>query len=724
MKKASQIFLCLTALTWITGCSLFGGGDSDTPVSIEPGSAGTELDITQDEGFAEFDSPDDYFFSDDSFDDEGMDFGASEQDFFAQELEQSGGGIDEFGAAGDAVGSESDFNDFEVGFDDAFAESGDSFADSGAGFDDTGFADSGFDEGAGDAFADDYFADDFAPAPSGFNEVTNIEYLATQGTGTLVIETAQPVTYRTRRNPAENQVVLELPGVQLPKKFERPYITRDFQQDIANVTAYYDPPTGETRVVVQLAADARFNVEAQGSRIVLTPGETALGTSSRTAEAMPQEDTRESAFGPQSSSEDMANHMGDVLNFKGKPINIEVDDGEVRDVLRMIAEQAGINLIVDEMVQGKISLKLREVPWDQALALILKTKQFGFARQGSVLRITTQDRLAEEQAKQRRLLDERVLGEPIRVRVVTVSYAQVEELKDKVESVLSQRGKVVVDPRTASLVISDVEEYLERADRLVKSLDVVPRQVLIEGKVVEARETFSREIGVNFSLAGTSFESGNVGFNLNTRNSPAASGIFADGLGMDLTAGTFENIGDLNAFLGLREKEEKINVISSPRVVTLNNKEAEITQKTQIPIVTVQPGTPPTYTTEFKDIQLLLKVLPQITFEGNVILDVNVLREFPDARTVGGQDMAINSRSATTSVLVPNGQTAVIGGIYQSDIVESETGIPFLKDIPLLGNLFKHRGREHSKNELLIFLTPRILQNHSASPQKLLSEAP
>lgn len=695
MKLLRQTVVVIAMLGWLTSCSLFGGGE-DPAVSMEPGAAGelSEFSDFSDSDFddfgdfeegavAEFD--DDFFFDEEWSGSESVSsedaFATMEEDLFAQEL-----------------GSSLDDNDFLMG-DDFFAEEA-----SGAAAQDE------FSFGAGEDFA---WGDDFtgSETTAALNEVTNIEYLAQQG-GTLVVETAHPVAYRTRRNPTENQVVLELPGVRLPSRFERPFITRDFGQNIVNVTAYFDPPTNETRVVVQMAPEARFQVDGTGGKIVFTPeaGSTAVADSGggqfsvEGSEQHAQETTS-------SSAEEMANNLGEVINYTGKPINIEVDEVEIRYVLRMIAEEAGINLIIDETVDGKISLKLREVPWDQALALILKTKQLGFSRQGSVLRITTQDRLAEEQAKQRRLIEERVLGEPMKVRVVTVSYAQVEELQDKVQSVLSQRGKVVVDPRTASLVISDVEEYLERADRLVKSLDVAPRQVLIEGKVVEARETFAREIGVNFNLSGTNFESGSAAFNINTSNSPATRLSFIDGFGMDLTAGTFDTVGDLNAFLGLREKEEKINVISSPRVVTLNNMEAEITQKTQIPVVTSQPGTPPTFTTEFKDIQLQLKVLPQITFEGNVILQVSVLREFPDSRTLGGQDLAINSRSANTSVLVPNGQTAVIGGIYQSDAIEAETGTPFLKNIPLLGNLFKYRSSEHTKNELLIFLTPRILQN-------------
>ena len=341
-----------------------------------------------------------------------------------------------------------------------------------------------------------------------------------------------------------------------------------------------------------------------------------------------------------------------------------------------------------------------------------------------MLRIATLNNLQAESESARKVIDSQRQLQPLHVQVFPISYAKATDMDQQAKDFLSPRGKSRADPRTNNLVVTDIDENLDRIRQLVRRLDTQTPQVLIEAKIVEARESFERMVGVNWGFAGDNIPAGTDSISgLTTTLTPNLnSGQAAGGTSPFLSAGfniaNLEVFGNLTATLNLLESESLVKVISAPRIVTLDRVEANIQQTTQFPIFSVTPGLNgvSTATVTFQDVRLELNVTPQITMDGAIIMTVKVIREFPDAQIVVGASSArsINKRQATTQVLVENGDTVVIGGIYQSDVTEGELGVPWLSKVPIIGALFRQRTTTRDKNELVIFLTPRTLNREKA----------
>jgi type IV pilus assembly protein PilQ len=576
-------------------------------------------------------------------------------------------------------------------------------------------------------------------APAESITITAINYLASANGGTVEIKTSGPATYNVRPNPNTNQYVIEIENATLSESLKRPYIMKDFEGSFGAINAYQNPGGRTARIVVQLKNAGEPVVSQEGnSLLVMPPGEVAPTTN--VAEQTPSGGVETLSNNTDSESYDVkaatdsekilgARTLDEFLTgsgrFFGRPISIQTNDADIRDVIQFIAEESGVNLVIADDVEGKVSVKLRQVPWDQALVIVMRSRGLGYVRQGNVLRITKLATLQAEATAAKDIVDSQKKLTPLKVKVMPVSYAQVSDLEKQVKPFLSSdRGQVVSDPRTSSLIITDTPDVLSKVERLVKELDIPPAQVMIEGKIVEAGESFSRTVGLNWSLSGTSEVlaggAGNNGSDVRFRtglNIQTLTGTQTEGSNglFNLRIGSFGYLGSLNAALGLAQADSLIKIISSPRIVTINKEKAEISQKGEVVslVPTVSPeGKVIGQTATKTPVELKLEVTPQITSEGSVILDVSVLRQFagPEVET-STKARAINSRSAKTKVLVPNGQTAVIGGIYQSDESESENGVPGLKNIPILGWLFKQKTNERVKNELLIFLTPRVLNS-------------
>lgn len=547
------------------------------------------------------------------------------------------------------------------------------------------------------------------------NQVTNLEYKAFENGGTVVIETAQPADYKKIVDPSMNQIIISVEGATLPDRFKRPYVTKDFKQDIATINAY-DDETGNARFVIQMKRPIDPFVQQEGNSILVMTDSGPMGSVAKAADP---------------SEEEMLKNKGektalalDSPEFVGEKINLEYIDTDVRDIINIIAERSGVNLIMDKQVGGKTSIRLRDIPWDQALLVLLRSEQLGYVKQGNVLRIAKQSTLSKEAAAVSEQIQNekaaKLLSGGIKVKYIPVSYADVKELATKLTPFLSKEGKIANDDRTSSLVITDYGEYIDRVTDLVAALDTAPMQVEIEAKLVEARETFIREVGINWDIIGQDFPFGSQQGRINT--GLRSSNIASEGFTFDLSVGTFDIFGDLSAALAVFESDNKLKVLSQPRIVTMNKQEATISQTLQVPISETNTNGGVTQTTfRFIDVILGLKVTPQITFKGDVILDVELMRDFAGSILPNGA-REINKRQATSTVMVKNGKTAVIGGIYQLDDGDLETGVPLLKDIPLIGYLFKQNRVEKIKNELLLFLKPKILrevegQQISKAPQ-------
>ena len=562
--------------------------------------------------------------------------------------------------------------------------------------------------------------------PSFSNKVVNLEYKSFDNGGTVVIKTATPASYQLLKDPDKNQVVIEIDEVDLPEKFKRPYITKDFKQDIAAINAYTDG-TGSARFVIQTKRPIDPVVEQEGSSILIMTKnvhseefdqniENTIAEERGFQDSDPQMKTSVSkdnqALNKAFGQSDQSDVSLDTETFTGEEINLEFADTDVRTIIELIADRYGINLIMDDDVSGNVNIRLRSVPWDQALLVILRSKGLGYAKQGNILRIAKQTTLSKEAKELSQQIksekEAKLLSGGMKVKYIPISYAKVTDLSVKLKDFISKDGKIASDERTSSLVITDYNEYIGRVIELVKALDTPPMQVEISAKLVEARDEFIRDAGINWTLGGQPFDFGSQTGQLGTQ---LGGGVTTTALSFDLSVGTFDIFGDLGATLGLYESQDKVKVLSQPRVVTMNKVKATIQQTTQIPVrqTVIQPNTPPVVTFNFVDLTILLDVTPQITFSGDVILDVQLKREFPGVANPDGQ-RELNRRSAKTTVMVKNGSTAVIGGVYQLDNVDGNKGIPFLKDIPFIGRLFKQTSKQRTKNELLLFLKPKVLK--------------
>ncbi|HWP34466.1 MAG TPA: type IV pilus secretin PilQ, partial [Thermodesulfobacteriota bacterium] len=408
--------------------------------------------------------------------------------------------------------------------------------------------------------------------------------------------------------------------------------------------------------------------------------------------------------------------------YTGQRISLDFKDADITNILRLIAEISNLNIVAGDDVKGKITLRLVNVPWDQALDIILESQGLGMVRTGNVIRIAPAAKLkAEDEAAIAAKAAKQKL-EDLTLEIIPVNYASAADMEKQVKPLLSDRGKITVDTRTNSLIVSDVRAPIEQARALVAALDTVTPQVLIEARIVEASLDFTREIGVQWggtftasaatgNPTGLNFPAtigvtGGAGNNFAV-NLPAAIGPGSGG-GIDFTFGSLTNFLNLDLRLSALERTGKGRVISSPRVTTLDNKEAVIEQGLSIPFETTAQGAT---TTVFIDANLNLTVTPHVTNDGSINLKIKASKNAPDTSVRGASGApSISKKEARTEVLIKDGQTTVIGGIYQIDRSDTVAAVPWFHRIPLFGWLFRKTTVVDKKTELLIFITPRIVR--------------
>ena len=568
--------------------------------------------------------------------------------------------------------------------------------------------------------------------------VNNIRYEAQEdkiyidGTGTF--------SYESRENKENNQFVIEMPGATLTESLkEQPFVMKDFNTTMAFLQA--DQKDSDTvRIVVQMRENAgvpSVSVGGGGSLVISPSGGGSYADSSGISEgggggSFPSMEQGQGGSSgsvesgkvlPAKSLEDFLLHSP---HFTGSLISFEFHDAEVKDVLYFLSDDRGLNLVVSDDVRGKISIRLDNVPWDQALVTIMKTKKLGYLREGNIIRIMTLDSLKKDQEDIRKMVENQKVLNPLQVRVIPLVHIKVKDMEKQIANSLTKdRGKVVSDTRSNSLIITDTKRAIERIETLVKRLDQPLDQVMIETKLVEARETFARSLGVSGSMEFTPFESGklsnwpaNLGLTVDGRldtfpTTRAGSGVVGGRTATQSLRVSFAPMGDLDLTLGISEAEGLAHIISAPRVMVLNGEKAKITQSTEnISVVTQRSentgssiGTAAQRTPAVLDFE----VTPQVT-HGYVFMDIKVRREFFGAiADEATRARPVNSRQVETKVLVKNGQTIVIGGIYQHDETKSTEGIPILRYIPILKWLFSRFTSDNERNELLLFLTPRVV---------------
>ena len=423
---------------------------------------------------------------------------------------------------------------------------------------------------------------------------------------------------------------------------------------------------------------------------------------------------------------------GATGRFTGAPISLDFQDADLRSVLRTFADISGLNMLIDTTIQGTVNISLRDVPWDQALDLILRANKLGYVVEGSVVRIATLTALAEEEAQRRKLTEEQALSGDLRVLTRSLSYARASELVALLTAnVLSARGNAQIDNRTNTIIITDLADRLQRAGELLDILDRPEPQVEIEARIVQTSRDFARAIGVQWGFNGRASAAlgntaplafpnqgsltGRTGLTqgapppdpgADAVNNAVNLGVPGASSAIGLALGSINGALNLDVALSALERSGQGRILSTPRVSTQNNIEAEIMQGVEIPIQTVANNT---VTVTFRAAALILRVTPQITAAKTVIMRIVVENSSPDFSRAVNLIPPIDTQRANTQVLVADGETTVIGGIYVSREQATQGRTPALHQIPLLGWLFKRNEFTDESRELLIFITPRII---------------
>jgi type IV pilus assembly protein PilQ len=410
--------------------------------------------------------------------------------------------------------------------------------------------------------------------------------------------------------------------------------------------------------------------------------------------------------------------------FTGFPISLDFQGADLRAVLRTFAEISGLNIVIDPSIQGTVDVALRDVPWDQALDIILRANRLGYSVDGTIVRIAPLNVLADEEAQRQKLAEAQALAGQLQTLTRTLSYARAEQVQPLITTtVLSRRGSITTDPRTNTLIITDLPERLAQAGELITTLDRPEPQVEIEARIVQTSRDFAQRLGVQWGFTGRAVPElgntlplafpnqatvdGRTGGVQGPDNAPRGVnlGVTAATSAIGLALGAVNGAVNLDVALSALESSGQGRILSTPRVTTQNNIEAQITQGIQIPIQTVANNT---VTVTFRDAALTLLVQPQITAANTVIMRITVENASPDfSRSVNGIP-PIDTQRALTQVLVSDGETTVIGGIYVSREQSVQGRTPGLYRIPLLGWLFQRNEITDESRELLIFITPRI----------------
>ena len=531
------------------------------------------------------------------------------------------------------------------------------------------------------------------------------------GEGRIIVDLSDNAVGIDLRQQGKN-LIIEFANTSLPKNLERRLDVLDFATPVQTIDAFMQ--AGNSRIAIEpkglwehsaYQTDNRFIVEIKP--IVEDPTKLIQGSK---------------------------------VGYTGEKLSLNFQNVEVRAVLQVIADFTGFNFITSDTVGGNLTLRLKDVPWDQALDIILQTKGLDMRKNGNVVWIAPRDELATKEKlaleSQAQIAD----LEPVRTESFQLNYQKADALQklvgDKAQPILSKRGSAVVDARTNTLFVQDTPSRLEQVRALIKKIDIPVRQVLIEARIVEASDTFSRNLGARLGLTDRAGGQGllnssnrvTYGGSLDTTaytTTQIASPVptLPQSLGVNLpttglngsTPGVFSMIlfnEGLTRFINMEvsalQADGKGKIISSPRVITADQVEATIEQGTQIPYQ--QATSSGATSVAFKSASLSLKVKPQITPDDNVIMDLNIHKD--SVGTVTSSGPSIDTKQITTSVLVQNGGTVVIGGIYSQTESNTTTKIPLLGDAPFIGFLFRNNSKTDNKNELLIFISPKIVKNN------------
>jgi type IV pilus assembly protein PilQ len=561
-------------------------------------------------------------------------------------------------------------------------------------------------------------------ASSGERQINSVDFRRTRdGGGRVLVNLSDPSTPVDIRQEG-GRVVAVFKDTGLPAELMRRLDVMDFATPVTTVDTL------------------RTNLD---TRIVIS----AEGNYEQLAYQSDNEFTIE--INPASEETDPSSSLfSETKEYEGQRLTLNFQDIETRAVLQLLAETSGRNIVVSDTVQGNVTLRLRNVPWDQALDIVMTTKGLDMRENGNVIIVAPAEEITARETADLEARQAILELEPLYSEFLQVNYAKASDLASLIggsgagNSLLSDRGSVGIDDRTNTLLVQDTAERLQDIRRLVRTLDIPIRQVLIESRIVVVNDDFSKELGIRFgataynenSSDGATVISGS-GFGTDTMidsivdnlgntgtiypiELPALENRYNVNLPVGNPAGRFslavletEYLVDLE--LSAMQAEGRGEIVSTPRVITANQKEARIEQGVEIPYQ--EAASSGATTTQFKKAVLSLTVTPQITPDGNIIMDLLVSKDNVGELTpsaTGGAVPSIDTRSVETQVLVRDGQTVVLGGIYETEQRETVSKVPFLGDLPGVGVMFRSKSDTSNKSELLIFVTPRILNEGSS----------
>lgn len=582
------------------------------------------------------------------------------------------------------------------------------------------------------------------PAPrvkgaAGRISVEAINFEKDNGKSQLVIELSGPAQL-VAPTQKDNIVRFGIKNAAISKALRRTFDSSSFPSAVLRATPYtvLVGKRQDVRFAVELKGQVPYQLIERGNRVVFLVEDGAFveplpAVSEPLPVPVPGSLAATPVVADQGASEPGADHLalvppeaGKTIGpaepervYTGEKIQLVFDDADVRDVFQLIAEVSNLNLIVSDDVKGSITLRLVNVPWDQALDLILEIKDLGMLKQGNVVRILPKEQIrAMEEARFTAARSKEKL-EDLTTEVISVSYTALENVEKPCKELMTERGKITSDNRNKQVIVTDIPSVIDAVKKLIAILDTPERQVMIEARIVEASATFGRKLGVNWGVTQTDENSTN-GWSTNLANL-GIGGTFlitpADVIAGDAAGAggniQFGKLGSDSITLDLQlsalESSGSGKIISRPRISTLNGEKAKITQGTMIPYVTT---TDDEIKTEFVEASLSLEVTPVINPDNSVMLEIKATNSAPGANvqvSTGGEAPEIDTKEAETKVLVHDGETTVIGGTFVENEDFAESGVPLLRSVPFLGNLFKSTEKNNTRTELLIFITPRIL---------------
>lgn len=585
----------------------------------------------------------------------------------------------------------------------------------------------------------------------------------------LITTTAVPA-YSLGTTPG-GRVRLELKKTQLPKTLAKTMDLAAQHSPLKSVRTFYEASSESTIIEIDREGMAQGSIAVDGKAIIWAFDAPKMGATGATApsrksvtvarerveEGGPKIET--SIHGGDGSASDVKIEVDGATEtagfaatvnaqgagrFNGRRIDLDLKDADIHNILRLLADVGRVNIVTADDVSGNVTIRMRNVPWDQALDVVLQAKGLGMVRSGNLIRVAPLATLQKERELRLAAAKQEYELTPLETRLIPVSYAQAEELQARAKDLLSPRGSIAVDERTNVLIARDIAGNLNNIEELVRSLDTQTPQVLVEARIVEATSRYIRDIGIQwggdatFSEAtgnptGIAFPSrvgvagGNYDQNTNSRglspfqgnvpqpnfavNLPAATGT-GQGGAIGFSLGSVDNNFNVGLRLSAAEASGLLRIVSSPRILTLDNRDARISQGTLIPFSQISAQG---VQTTFQEAKLQLLVRPHVTADGSVSMHVKINRDEPDFNQTSARgDPTILKREAETDLLVMDGHTAVIGGIYTRNTGRNLDQIPFFGDIPILGILFQRRRASDTRNELVIFLTPRIVNRAEA----------